>query len=110
MKHKIKKIYENLPASEKKVAKYIIDHYHQSMLLSSQELAALAGVSDTAVIRFAKSLGFKGFLDYKKAIRQEHTASQKVYTSLKLMDNPGDGTFVSRYLAVGCASAYLFKK
>ena len=35
MKQRIKERYDQLSEKEKKVAKYIIDHYQQSMLLSS---------------------------------------------------------------------------
>lgn len=63
MKQRIKDKYDKLSNKEKIVAKYIIDNYQQSMLLSSTELAKISGVSDTAVVRFAKSLGFKVFLN-----------------------------------------------
>ena len=63
MKQCIKEKYDTLSMQEKKVAKYIIDNYQQSILLSSAELAQQSGVSNTAVIRFAKALGFHGFLE-----------------------------------------------
>lgn len=98
MKQKIKDKYDELSFKEKKVAKYIIDHYQQSLLLSSSELAALAGVSDTAVIRFAKSLGFKGFLEYKNNIKQEYIPTQKVYSSLALIERDKEGKILNGYL------------
>ena len=61
MKQRIKENYDTLSSQEKKVAKFIIDNYQQSILLSSSELAQQSGVSNTAVIRFAKALGFHGF-------------------------------------------------
>ena len=54
MKQCIKEKYDTLSMQEKKVAKYIIDNYQQSILLSSAELAQQSGVSNTAVIRFAR--------------------------------------------------------
>lgn len=90
MKQQIKEKYDDLPTQEKKVAKYIIDNYQQSILLSSSELAQQAGVSNTAVIRFAKDLGFHGFLEYKKAIRAEYTPNQRVYASIPLMEREDD--------------------
>lgn len=53
MKQRIKENYDTLSSQEKKVAKFIIDNYQQSILLSSSELAQQSGVSNTAVIRFA---------------------------------------------------------
>ena len=90
MKQRIKEKYEDLSVQEKKVAKYIIDNYQQSILLSSSELAQQAGVSNTAVIRFAKDLGFHGFLEYRKEIRKEYTPNQRVYASIPLMDREDD--------------------
>lgn len=98
MKQRIKEKYDELSAKEKKVAKYIIDNYQQSMLLSSSELARFAGVSDTAVVRFAKALGYKGFLDYKKNIKKEYIPTQKVYSSLSLIDHNHDGKILGMYL------------
>ena len=45
MKQCIKEKYDTLSMQEKKVAKYIIDNYQQSILLSSAELAQQSGVS-----------------------------------------------------------------
>lgn len=98
MKQRIKDKYDEFSAKEKIVAKYIIDNYQQSMLLSSSELAQLAGVSGTAVVRFAKALGFKGFLEYKKTIKKEYVPTQKVYSSLALIDHDSEGKIVNRYL------------
>ena len=90
MKQRIKEKYDSLSSQEKKVAKYIIDNYQQSILLSSSGLAQLSGVSNTAVIRFAKALGFHGFLEYKREIRKEYVPVQRVYASLPLMDRDND--------------------
>ena len=48
MKQRIKENYDTLSSQEKKVAKFIIDNYQQSILLSSSELAQQSGVSNTA--------------------------------------------------------------
>lgn len=90
MKQCIKEKYDTLSMQEKKVAKYIIDNYQQSILLSSAELAQQSGVSNTAVIRFAKALGFHGFLEYRREIRKEYVPAQLVYASLPLMDRDND--------------------
>ena len=73
----------------KKVAKYIIDNYQQSILLSSAELAQQSGVSNTAVIRFAKALGFHGFLEYRREIRKEYWSLLSWYHASLPLDGPG---------------------
>ena len=57
MKQRIEEKYNSFSEKEKLVAKYVIDHYSESMLLSSTELAQMSKVSHTAVIRFAKDMG-----------------------------------------------------
>ena len=82
IRNRIKENYEAFSAKELRVAEYVMENYQQSMLLSSTELAAAAGVSDTTVVRFAKSLGFSGFLQYRNQIKKEYVPIQKVYASL----------------------------
>ena len=83
MKQRIKEKYEDLSVQEKKVAKYIIDNYHNPFC-SPLRLAQQAGVSNTAVIRFAKDLGFHGFLEYRKEIRKEYTPINAIRISIFL--------------------------
>ncbi|MGN0710756.1 MAG: MurR/RpiR family transcriptional regulator [Anaerovoracaceae bacterium] len=82
----IRQKFDSLSSKEKLVAQYVLDNYQQSMLLSSSELAEMAGVSDTTVVRFAKSLGFSGFLQYRNTIKKEYVPTQKVYASLAVLE------------------------
>lgn len=100
VKQIIQEHYNDLSASNQKIAKFVIDNYQQSMLMGSVELARASGVSNTAVIRFAKALGFSGFIEYKNTLKQEHISTQRVYTYLNLMESSGKGeNRVSRYLS-----------
>lgn len=83
----IKEKFDCLSAKEQLVAKYVLDHYQQSMMLSSTELSEFAHVSDTTVVRFAKALGFSGFLEYRNTIKKEYVPTQKVFTSLVSMND-----------------------
>ncbi|MDE8734557.1 MurR/RpiR family transcriptional regulator [Eubacteriales bacterium DFI.9.88] len=82
----ITKKYEILSKGEKKVASYIQSNYVNAVLLSSTELAQACGVSDTTVIRFAKDLGFKGFADFKKHMKNNINTFHSPYDFLKAMD------------------------
>lgn len=99
IKNLIQEHYDTLSESNQKVAKFVIDNYQQSTLMGSTELAKAAGVSNTAVIRFAKALGFSGFIEYKKRLKQEHISTQKVYSYLNLMKPAGENGHVSTYLS-----------
>lgn len=97
MKQLINNKYNDLSSTSKVIAKFIIDNYHQSMMLGSAELAKAAGVSNTAVIRFAKALGFSGFIEYKNTLKKEYTSTQKVYSYLAMMEPNSKGEYLSNY-------------
>lgn len=100
MKDLIREKYDQLSNVEKKVAKYVLDHYEESIMLSSVELAKAADTSNTAVIRYTKSLGFSGFIEYRRKIKEQHYPEQHVYDYLKKLErNNQDGNLVLNYLS-----------
>ncbi|MFR7990025.1 MAG: MurR/RpiR family transcriptional regulator [Anaerovoracaceae bacterium] len=99
IKQQIKDCYQQLSPVCQKVARFVIDNYQQTMLLGSVELAEAANVSHTAVIRFAKALGFSGFLEYKNQLKKEYITTQKVYTSLKSMQMGSKGGYLEEYFS-----------
>ncbi|MFZ3576844.1 MurR/RpiR family transcriptional regulator [Virgibacillus sp. DJP39] len=61
----LNEMVNSLPPSEKKIAKYILDHPEESILLTVVALGERSKTSSAAVIRLCKSLGFKGFQELK---------------------------------------------
>jgi DNA-binding MurR/RpiR family transcriptional regulator len=59
---------EQLPASEKKIAEYILDNPYEVVNCKVNELAEKTNSSGAAVIRLCKSLGLNGFQDLKVRI------------------------------------------
>lgn len=64
----IQNMLEQLPASERKIATWILEHPHDAVDCTAGELGAHANTSSAAVIRLCKSLGLKGFQDLKVRI------------------------------------------
>jgi DNA-binding MurR/RpiR family transcriptional regulator len=62
--------YDNLRRSERKVADSVLANAEQIIHYSVSQLAEEAKVSDPTVIRFCRSLGFKGFQDFKIRLAQ----------------------------------------
>ena len=62
-----------------KLADYILSQPDETRHLSSQQLAAEAGVSQSSVVKFAQKLGFKGFPALKLAL-SEALASSRIRT------------------------------
>lgn len=71
IRDRILKKYDALSDGEKKIGKYIVDHYSEILSLSSKELAQIVGVSSTMIVRFAKEFGYQGFLPLRADLKKE---------------------------------------
>ncbi|MFG6654740.1 MurR/RpiR family transcriptional regulator [Scandinavium sp. M-37] len=67
---RIRQRYSGLAQSDKKLADFILNQPDEARHLSSQQLASLAGVSQSSVVKFAQKLGFKGFPALKLALSE----------------------------------------
>lgn len=86
VKERIIESYDNFSKKEKLVAKYIVDNYDQILSLSSGEIAELANVSDASVVRFAKSMGYKGFIPLRNQIKKEARSIRSPYLIMQSSD------------------------
>jgi DNA-binding MurR/RpiR family transcriptional regulator len=57
-----------LSRQQRLIADYLLDHLHEVPFLSVPQLAEGAGASEATVVRFCRSIGFKGFSDMKMAV------------------------------------------
>ena len=57
--------YYDLPASERRVADYVLGQYRDVQFMSITQLADECGVADATVSRFCRSLNLKGFNAFK---------------------------------------------
>lgn len=89
----LKKIAENLnalPESQRLLGEYILSNYREAASLSALDLGKKANVSDATVVRFAKSLGYSGYLEIKRELLKcltmvEESPSAKMIKSLSLV-------------------------
>lgn len=65
---KIKAIKDDLSVSEHKLAKFTLTSSDALRDMSSQQLAKTVGVSQSAVVKFAQKLGYKGFPAFKLGV------------------------------------------
>lgn len=61
-----------LTKTQKMIAKYVLDNSADACFMTSTEIAETLGVSESSVIRFSRSLGFNGFMDFQKALRKDY--------------------------------------
>jgi DNA-binding MurR/RpiR family transcriptional regulator len=65
--------HNNLTNTEKKVADYVLDNAASVVYMSITDLADACGVGESSIFRFCKSLGYKGYQEFK--IGLAHTIS-----------------------------------
>jgi len=59
---------KDLSRQQRLIADYLLDHLQEVPFLSVPQLAQRAGASEATVVRFCRSIGFKGFSDMKMAV------------------------------------------
>lgn len=80
---------EALSESEKRVADYILENYLQVLDYTVKELSEKAKVSDATVIRFCRSIGYKGYQDLKINLARDAIVPYKhLNVSLEKDDTP----------------------
>jgi DNA-binding MurR/RpiR family transcriptional regulator len=74
-KRKVVERFEDLPAQQRQVAEYLLDHLKELPFLSVPELAKSCGVSEATIVRFAQRIGYDGFsglkTDLSSALREQ---------------------------------------
>lgn len=68
--------------SEKKLATYILAHKKEILSMPMKELANKSGVSEATITRFARSMGTKGFADFKVALSASLAPQSKTDVTL----------------------------
>lgn len=76
-----------LSKGHKKIAEYIIDHYDKAAFMTASKLGAITGVSESTVVRFASELGFEGYPEMQRALK-EFTSNK--LTTVQRMDVMND--------------------
>ena len=62
----------NLTKTQEMIAKFVLDNSSDACFMTSTDIASRLGVSESSVIRFSRSLGFKGFMDFQKTLRKDY--------------------------------------
>ena len=73
---KLQEIMPTLSKGHKKIAEYIMTRYDKAAFMIASKLGTIVGVSESTVVRFATELGFEGYPELQRALKE--------YTSNKL--------------------------
>lgn len=97
---KIQNAIPDMSKGQKRIAEYILNNSEQAAYLSSTELGVEANVSESTVSRFAVELGFKGYLDFQKALQESNrnrlTAFQRMAATEQMI---GNGNVLSKVMS-----------
>lgn len=66
----VRNLCGNLTNTQKQVADFILEHPDVIAFKRLEELSIMIGVSTTSVIRFARSIGYKGYADMQQDMQQ----------------------------------------
>ncbi|MDI6726033.1 MAG: MurR/RpiR family transcriptional regulator [Smithellaceae bacterium] len=83
-----------LTSSQSRVAHYIMDNYDEAIFLTAAKLAKQVGVSEATIVRLAQVLGFTGYPEMQRMLRenlQERlTTVTRLEKSVRNVRNDGD--------------------
>ena len=68
--NRINKHYSKMSKGQKLLATYITDNYDKAVFLTAARMGDDVGVSESTVVRFAMSLGYKGYPEFQKALEE----------------------------------------
>lgn len=68
--NRINKYYSKMSKGQKLLATYITDNYDKAVFLTAAKMGEIVGVSESTVVRFAMSLGYKGYPEFQKALEE----------------------------------------
>lgn len=88
---KIEEMAPSLSATERRAARYILEHPREVIYLSITGFAEASGVSDTTVVRLCKRLGMHGYQQLKVALAQDVVSPiQSIHEDISEEDQPPD--------------------
>lgn len=62
--------YSSMSKGQKLLATYITDNYDKAVFLTAAKLGETVGVSESTVVRFAMSLGYKGYPEFQESLEE----------------------------------------
>ena len=61
-----------LTKTGRQIAEFVLDHFSEACFMTSTDIAVKLNVSESSVIRFSRSLGYSGFMDFQKELRKSY--------------------------------------
>jgi DNA-binding MurR/RpiR family transcriptional regulator len=100
---RLRGLYPSLKTALQKVADLVLQQPEMVIYVSVNAVAAAAGVSEASVMRFCRTLGFKGFQDFKIALARELVTSPQ-YIREEVGSDDGPVAIVRQVFQSGSAA------
>ena len=68
--NRINNKYSSMSKGQKLLATYITDNYDKAVFLTASKMGKIVGVSESTVVRFATSIGYKGYPEFQSALEE----------------------------------------
>ncbi|MSO44763.1 MAG: MurR/RpiR family transcriptional regulator [Thermoleophilia bacterium] len=68
----LRRDYARFSPAQQALARYLVDHVAELPLVSAHEVAQAAHCSPATVVRFAQALGYAGYPELQRTVRQAH--------------------------------------
>lgn len=86
---RLRAFYSSLKPRERKVADFVLNNPSRVIRMTLADLAIQTGISEATIIRFSRSLGYPGYLDFKMALLvATHNSPLLIYDSIQESDTP----------------------
>ena len=91
MLQRIEQNRHSLSAAERRVADWVLENPHRVVNLPLSRIAAASRVSEPTVVRFCRTVGSKGFSDFKVRVAQYLAAGETlIHADVRPGDDAGD--------------------
>jgi len=98
---KISAMMPQFSKGQKRIARYIIEHYDKAAFLTAAKLGQAVGVSESTIVRFASEVGFSGYPQLQNALQE---LIRNRLTSVQRMELAGEqfgkGDLIERVLTM----------
>ena len=92
--------YSGFSKGQKQIASFITNHFDKAAYMTAARLGQEVGVSESTVVRFVIELGFEGYPDFQRSLREliraKLTAVQRIEVTNNLI---GEGDVIQKVLS-----------
>lgn len=83
---KMRETLSVMSPTSRSIALYILDHGPDAAFSTIYDISKATGVSNATLIRFTRSLGFRGYADFKHALQEDVKATLDPYQKIALSE------------------------